>query len=210
MTPHWLMAFQAKGQHVVSWISAHPEDCMVVLTFILALCAAVSCFFACKSVKAMKEMERERVRPMVVLEFLQEIPFYGVRLRNTGLTAARDIAIHMTPKLERYFGNGNDRAIRFLDGKIEFLAPNASFQAILGTLPDIGNANKTLVFKGTIQYSDASGRRYEDAAVLDYSLFDGTGYASKKTLNDIASALGKISQAVDKLGNASRKLQVLV
>ena len=86
---------------------------MVVLTAALAATACISCYLSAENIQAMKEIEIERSRPMVVLEVWQEIPFYGVRLRNAGLTAARDVVVRTVPDIELCFEDPGKTPIRF-------------------------------------------------------------------------------------------------
>ena len=131
----WSKALFAQIGAVIDWLEKHQGLCMVLLTAALAASAFVSCHLSAKNIQAMKDMEIERTRPMVVLEVLQEIPFYGVRLRNAGLTAARDVVVHTVPEIELCFEDPEKPPIRFLKEKIDFLPPNASYQSMLGKIP---------------------------------------------------------------------------
>ncbi|MBR3582732.1 MAG: hypothetical protein IKO01_04735 [Kiritimatiellae bacterium] len=193
----WPKALFARLGTVIDWLETHQGLCMVLLTAALAWSAFVSCHLSAKNIQAMKDMEIERTRPMVVLEYLQEMPLYGVRLRNAGLTAARDVIVHTVPGIELCFDDPEKPPIRFLKEKIDFLPPNASCQAMLGTMPQIQRINKTLVYRGTIQYADAMGRQYTEEVVLDYTLFGGTWYSGKTHIHEIVEELENMQGAIN-------------
>ena len=194
---------------VVRFADSHQGFCMVLLTTALALCAIVSCILAYKNIKALKESELERARPVVILEIIPDVPFYIVRLRNAGLTAARSITVEMSPNMEYCFERWKGKAIGFLNRKIDFLAPNASLQTNIGAFRDIEKHNPALLYKGVVRYLDASGRAYEDLITLDFSLFTDTVYSGKKTINDIGVELEKIRRAIESFGSGFHKLRII-
>lgn len=196
---HWL----------VGVMDRHQGFCMVVLTLLLALCAWQSCKYAAKNIKAMKELETERSRPQVVLEIVQTIPFYGVRMVNLGLTAARSITVEVTPKLTFCFDKWRGRTISFLEHEVEWLAPRASHQTNIGSYQHIEQVNKTLVYRGFVNYKGTDGRTYREPFVIDFSLYKDTVYSGKKTLNEVGVELEKIRRAIELFGSGFHKLRVI-
>ena len=196
---HWL----------VGVMDRHQGFCMVVLTLLLALCAWQSCKYAAKNIKAMKELETERSRPQVVLEIVQTIPFYGVRMVNLGLTAARSITVEVTPKLTFCFDTWRGRPISFLEHEVEWLAPRASHQTNIGSYQHIEQVNKTLVYRGFVNYKGTDGRTYREPFVIDFSLYKDTVYSGKKTLNEVGVELEKIRRAIELFGSGFHKLRVI-
>lgn len=183
--------------------------CMVILTIALASCAIVSCVLAFKNIKIMKESEIERARPIVVLEAIADMPFYLVRMRNTGLTAARNVTVDLSPSVVYCFNSWKGKAIGFLSRTIEFLPPNFVFQTNLGAFCELEAYNPSLMHKGFVRYEDASGRRYEESIVIDFSIFKDTVFSGKKTINDLGVELEKIRRAVDAFGSGFNKLRVI-
>jgi hypothetical protein len=92
---------------------------------------------------------------------------------------------------------------------VEFLPPASVFQTNVGTFNDIEACNPSLVHKGVIKYEDASGRRYKDAIVLDFSMFKDTLFSGKKTINDIGVQLEKIERTLSSFGSGFHKLMVV-
>ena len=205
------MAIISKVQAAITMMDAHQGFCMVLLTAALALCGLVSCALAYKSIKAMKESELERARPMVVLESVKDIPFYGIRMKNTGLTAAHNISVNIAPSLESYLAcrRKGKMPIRFLNQLIAFFPPSASIETLVGTLDEIRQANASMIYQGTIRYADAKGRRYEDAFALDYSLYTTLIYSGKKTIHDIQVELEKMRRVIEHVGSGFYKLRVI-
>lgn len=194
---------------LIGILDRHQGFCMVVLTLLLALCAWQSCRYAAKNIKAMKDLESERSRPQIVLEIVQTIPFYGVRLINLGLTAARSVTVEITPKMTYCFDGWKGRPIGFLEHEVEWLAPRASHQTNIGSYQHIEQVNKTLVYRGFINYKGVDGQVYREPFVLDFSLYKDTVYSGKKTLNEVGVELEKIRRAIELFGNGFHKLRVI-
>jgi hypothetical protein len=201
----------SKVYAAIELMDAHQGFCMVLLTAALALCAGLSCIFAYKSIKAMKESEIERARPMVVLESFNAVPVYGIRMRNTGLTAAHGIAISMKPALESYLMGRTQKAIsiRFLNQPVDFFPPNASVETLVGTLDEIRQANSSMLYQGSIRYSDAKGRRYEDAVTVDFSLYANLVYSGKHTIHHVHAELEKMRRSIENIASGFSKIRVV-
>lgn len=196
-------------KQIVDLAGAHQEFCMVLLTAALALCAFVSCVLAAKNIKAMKENEIEKARPVVTLEIVVELPCYMIRMKNTGLTPARNVSVELTPSVKYCFEKLRGKPIGFLTRIVEFLPPNSVLQTNIGTFTDIEACNPSLVHKGVIRYEDTVGRRYNDAIVLDFSMFKDTLYSGKKTIHDIGVQLEQIQRTLSLFGSGFHKLMVV-
>ena len=194
---------------IIEFCDAHQGFCMVLLTAALALCAIVSCWLAYKNIKALKESEVERARPVVILEIIPDIPFYIIRMKNIGLTAARNVYVEMMPPMEYCFERWKGKAIGFLNRKIDFLPPNASLQTNMGTFLDIQKYNPSLLYRGVVRYAGANRTSYEDLITLDFSLFTDTVYSGKKTIHNIGEEIEKIRRALELFGSGFHKLRVI-
>ena len=194
---------------VAKFVDGHQGFCMVILTIALASCAIVSCVLAYKNIKIMRESELERARPIVVLEAIVDLPSYLVRIRNTGLTAARNVTFDLSPSVVYCFSSWKGKSIGFMSRTIEFLPPNSVFQTSIGLFNDIEAYNPSLMHKGFVRYEDAAGRRYEEAIVLDFSIFKDTVFPGRKTINDLGVELEKIRKSIDAFGSGSKKLRVI-
>ena len=201
-----IMQYAMQG---IKFAENHQGSCMVILTIALAFCAIVSCILTFKNIKIMTESEIERARPIVVLEAIADMPFYLVRMRNTGLTAARNVTVDLSPSVVYCFNSWKGKAIGFLSRTIEFLPPNFVFQTNLGAFCELEAYNPSLMHKGFVRYEDASGRRYEESIVIDFSIFKDTVFSGKKTINDLGVELEKIRRAIDAFGSGFNKLRVI-
>ncbi|MBR3583861.1 MAG: hypothetical protein IKO01_10525 [Kiritimatiellae bacterium] len=166
---------------------------MVLLTIALFICAAASCIIAMKSVHLMKRLDAKRSSPYVIMEATQNIPFYGVRLVNLGLTAARNVKVVMNPKIEMLFGSER-KPIRFLEESIAVLVPKGMCATDFCTWGDLEKSNPSLVYRCTVSYESEWGEKMSNECVLDYSLYDGLAYPEKKTMNDLVKQLENLSR----------------
>ena len=201
-----IMQYAMQG---IKFAENHQGSCMVILTIALAFCAIVSCILTFKNIKIMTESEIERARPIVVLEAIVDLPSYLVRMRNTGLTAARNVTVDLSPSVVYCFDAWKGRTIGFLSRTIEFLPPNFVFQTNLGIFRELEAYNPSLIHKGFVRYEDSSGRRYKESIVLDFSIFKDAVFSGKKTINDLGVELEKIRKAIDAFGRGFNKLQVV-
>lgn len=194
---------------IIKFCDAHQGFCMVLLTAALALCAIISCLLAYKNIKALKENEVERARPIVILEIVPDLPFYIVRMKNTGRTAARNITIEIDPPLKYCFERWVGKTIGFFNRSVDFFPPDYMLQTSIGSFRDIERNNPSLIYNGTLRYEDVRGRHYEDAFTLDFSLFNDMVFSGKKTINDIGAEMEKIRRALELFGNGFNKLRVI-
>lgn len=182
-----------KTTSIFSVFEAHQGGCMVLLTIALFICAAASCIIAMKSVHLMKRLDAKRSSPYVIMEATQNIPFYGVRLVNLGLTAARNVKVVMNPKIEMLFGSER-KPIRFLEESIAVLVPKGMCATDFCTWGDLEKSNPSLVYRCTVSYESEWGEKMSNECVLDYSLYDGLAYPEKKTMNDLVKQLENLSR----------------
>ena len=117
--------------HAISVLDAHQGSCMVLLTIALVACGIISCYIAVKNIRLMRKLEANRSSPYVVLETTQSVPFFGIRMVNMGLTAARNIIVETFPKMRIAFPR-YQKPIGFLDKRLPVLVPQKSYTCDLG------------------------------------------------------------------------------
>ena len=201
-------AFWQKLAHVLSVLDGHDGSCMVLLTIGLVICAVVSCWIAAKNIRLMRQLDAKRSSPYVVIETTQNIPFFGVRLVNMGLTAARNVRVTATPKIEISFPNF-PKAIRFIEEGIAVLVPNETHTTDLGTFEMLQKSNPSLVYRCTVSYESDWGEKFTTECVLDYSLYDGLAYRGTKTVHDLTKQFETFARDFHSFATGFHKLHVL-
>ena len=181
------MGWDAVVNHLsamVHFLDAHQGSCMVLLTAALAFCAFVSCWISSRTVRLMKKLDEKRSSPYIVIETTQSIPFYGVRLMNKGLTAARNIQVESTPQICFTFPNFT-KSIRFLSDGVDVLIPGGSYETAIGSWDTLKMANPALKYQCVIGYESDWGDKFSSRFVLDYSHYEGLANSGKNPINDL-------------------------
>ena len=197
------------ARKVVVFLDHHEGFFMVVLTAALVFIAWRSAKIALKSLDVMKKNDADRTRPYIALEVVDDRPFYGVRMRNSGQTAARNIVVKSCPEMRLVFSSYN-KQIKFLSEPVKYFPPNGCMQTDIGAWRDIENANPEKTYAGTISYEDESGNSYQQDFVLDFSVFTDSVHKSEKTIHDVAQQLEKFTREFGHFASGFHKPHVLV
>ena len=193
---------------MVRFLDAHQGSCMVLLTIGLFICAGVSCWIAAKNIKTMKQLDAKRSSPYVVIETTHNLPYYGVRLVNMGLTTARNVKVTATPKIEIALPNFPN-AIRFIEEGVAVLVPNGAHATDLGTFDMLRKSNPSLVYRCSVSYESDWGEKFSTECVLDYSLYEGLAYRGTKTVHDLTKQFESFAKDFHLLAMGFHKLHVL-
>ena len=193
---------------MVRFLDAHQGSCMVLLTIGLFICAGASCWIAAKNIKTMKQLDAKRSSPYVVIETTHNRPCYGVRLVNMGLTAARNVKVTATPKIEIALPNFPN-AIRFIEEGVAVLIPHDAHATDLGTFDMLRKSNPSLVYRCKVSYESDWGEKFTTECVLDYSLYEGLAYRGTKTVHDLTKQFESFAQDFHLLASGFHKPHVL-
>lgn len=193
---------------VFAFLEAHQGSCMVVLTLMLAFCAAVSCVVAVSSVRVMRNLETQRSRPYVLLETTNSVPFYGVRIVNMGLTAARQVMVETNPKIQTVFPTYR-RPVGFLDRQMSILVPQKTYSTDLGTWEELKRDNPSMIYQCTIRYESEWGEKYASDCVLDYTIYENLAHKSEGTISDLVKKFEEFTRMFGHLTSGFYKLHVL-
>lgn len=193
---------------IISILDSHQGSCMVLLTIALVICSIVSCFIAAKSIKLMRQLDAKRSSPYIVLETTQSIPFYGVRIVNMGLTAAKNIMVETEPKMRIAFSS-YQRPIGFLENKIPVLVPQKYYACDIGSWDDIKKDCPLMVYRCVVRYESEWGEKYESEYVLDYSIYEHLIRREERTLTDLTRRFEEFCRDFRLLASGFHKLHVL-
>lgn len=162
-------------------------------------------------------LEQERSKPIIVVDFVPDIPFFRLRVRNTGQTMAYSIQFAISPEPKLCLGGKkavpqetSDRTIRFVHNGIASLAPGAELTSILGTLDRIEETHGVLSFAGTVRYTDANKNPYESPVDIDLRVYRDLLYSDRKGIDDVAKRLDDIYRELNHLATGFSKPHVLI
>ncbi len=197
------------GRAIVHNLDAHQGFYMVLLTVALVLCAYKSARAAVRNIELIKQNDDKRTLPYVVLEVVNDMPFYGVRMVNLGATAAHNVVVRAEPKIEMVFPNYR-KPIKFLHEPVAYIAPSASFSTDIGSFRDIEKANPSKVYTGTISFENDEGKKFEHEFVLDFTPYTDTVHKDEKTIHHVAKHLEELAREVRHLATGFHKPHVLI
>lgn len=193
---------------VMKILDSHQGSCMVLLTVAMALCSVVSCVIAALSIRLMRKLDLKRSSPYIVLETTQSVPFYGIRIVNMGLTAARNITVESNPKMRIMFQN-YQKPIGFLDNQFAVLVPQKAYACDIGSWNDIRRECPTMMYRCVIRYESEWGEKYESEYVLDYSVYEHLIHREERTLTDLTKKFEEFCREFRHLASGFYKPHVL-
>ena len=193
---------------VVTVLDKHQGSCMILLTIALVACGIISCYIAAKNIKLMRELETKRSSPYVVLETTQSVPFYGVRIVNMGLTAARNIIVETQPKMRIAFPR-YQKPIGFVDKILQVLVPQKAYSCNIGSWHDLKKECPSLVYRCIVRYESEWGEKYESEYTLDYSVYEHLIHRDERTLTDLTKKFEDFCREFHNLATGFYKPHVL-
>lgn len=207
---------------MIEWCNANSGFVMTILTliYVVATIIVVALMLranrlTARSMQIAVQLDKERSKPVVIMEVVPDIPFFRLKVRNIGLTAAHRIKFAVTPEPKLCFGGKDqipiekkERTIQFVSEGIQSLPPQGEVSTTLGTLERIEESLDSLHFCGKITYTDLLGDSHETIVDFDLSIFKDLVYTGKKTIDTVARELEKIRQELDHIGSGVHKPHV--
>ncbi len=161
-------------------------------------------------------LELDRSKPVVVVDFVPDIPFFRLRVRNTGLTTAYNIRFNIAPEPRISLGGDKaiprektEKGIHFITKGIASLAPGAELTSALGTLARIEEVHGALQFRGKITYNDHSSNEHSMPVDIDLHIYRDLLYSGRKGVHDVAKSLEDIHRVLNHLATGFSKPHVL-
>lgn len=169
-----------------------------------------------KATETAIELERQRSRPVVILEFKQDSIMWTLKIKNLGLSVARNIKFSVSPEPKMLFGGANEvpkekreRSIPIFQNGMASLAPGSEYSTVIGGFDRMKEEYKGLSFSGDIKYTDETGYTYSTPVEIDLSIYESTTYLSRNGLHEIGRELEKIYRELMKIGSGFSKPRIL-
>jgi len=208
---------------MIEWCNANSGFVMTILTMIYVVATVVVVCLMIganrltgRSLQIAVHLDKERSKPVVIMEVVPDIPFFRLKVRNIGLTAAHNVKFAVKPEPRLCFGGRNqipadktERKIQFIAEGIRSLPPQGEVSTTLGTLKRIEEGLGSLHLHGKISYTDPLGDAHETVVDSDLSIYRGLAYPGKKTIDTVAKELEKIRQELGHIGTGFHKPNVL-
>ena len=173
----------------------------VVATIVILYVMTRSNHLTARSVEHAQQVHREQTRPYVVFDIVVRDRGVYIDLQNHGSTPAINVAVTCSPTPVSL---GNDHTSTLLRNTIAFLAPGRQLTDFLDTSPNFHTKN-SLLFTGSVSYSDTGGNQYAEDFALDLGYYPDTHAVGRKEvgeeLNRIREELRDINRAIGSLNN---------
>ncbi len=178
------------------------------------LVVGVAAVVAYGQLSEIKRTRQEQTRPYVIVYLVAEPSGHLVHLvlENIGTTPAHDVVVNFDPPLVSTFDWW--RPPVFLERPIGFLAPGQSIKTILDSSLERGKAVKAGrelrgEFVADLRYRDSAGTPYhEKGLALAVDIGDGTFFATRKSVHNVAVTLEKIERVLDRVASGYSELRV--
>ena len=191
---------------IINWCNTNSGFATALLTliYVVATCVMVAMMMHAntlnrRATQVTIELERQRTRPVVTIEFIRESPVWTLRVKNAGLSVARNITFLISPEPRMCFGGENaipkakiERRLPLFASGVPSLAPSGEITTALGTLARMKEALGGLRFRGEISYQDEAGTPYTSPVDIDLGVYESLTYLSRKGLHEIGTELEKI------------------
>jgi len=208
---------------MINWCNANAGfvSSLLTLVYVLANLIIVGVMIHAnklnrKATETAVQLERQRSRPVVVLEFIRESGVWTLRVKNAGLSVARSITFSISPEPKMCFGGENavpkektEKRLPLFQNGMPSLAPGGEITTALGTLARMKEAFGGLRFRGTITYTDEAGTGYSSPVDIDLGVYESLTYLSRKGLHEIGTELEKLQREIHLLASGFYKPHVL-
>jgi hypothetical protein len=143
------------------------------------------------------ERERRRWRPYIVFDLEPRLGLVWVVLRNMGVSAAREVRVHVEPTLLTEI-NGSEVQSALTRGPIAFLAPGRALEDLLDEGGVVLRRYPDPIFRGRVTYLDLNDKSYDESFTVDLRLVMDTTDCVQD--NQSRSEGERIARAIRELG----------
>ena len=171
---------------------------------ISALAAVAAVLVTIWSLHTNKRLEKAKMRPNVIIAIVNSGNVYNLVVRNTGLTAALDVKVHVSPPIRIDLSPSVKGDIPFLEHPIPYLQPGGELRsAFIAGYDNLKGISNELRFSFDVEYVDSYGERFSEKQKLDVRLMEDSAVLKGSSVKDIVDGIAKVEKAIQKI--AERK-----
>ena len=181
---------------------------MIILTTLYVILTGVYAYLTYRimaanhaAVNAMRDQIVASVRPYVYFDLVLDGPLVEGILKNTGVTAAYDVFVSLTPAIAAHLRE-TAKAPCLIGKIISFFAPERRVREFLGSFAELKETNASLIFTGEITYFDAEKRKYSESFQINLNTMQDMLYVGRTTvereLEKMNNSLSDLVKAVNK------------
>lgn len=201
---------------MIEWLNANQGFALTLLTLIYVVANIIIVVImtranklTAESINTAIQLDRERTRPSILFHLDTGLSgFVEASLKNIGATTAFDIMVSVAPKLNTSVGG--HIIVDFAEEPVASLPPGASISTLIGVFHKIEDEYPELVYKGDVQYVDATGKHFTEPFKIDLSIHKHLQHLARNDIHDVAIQLEKIHRTLDGISSGFRKPLVRV
>ena len=140
------------------------------------------------------------MRPIVSVEIVNIENVYNLIVRNTGLTAAFDVKINVSPPMRINLNTTLNGDIPFLKYPIPYLQSGGEFKcAFIAGYDNLKRISKELLFSFEVEYSDRDGGKFNEKQNLDVRLIAEAAVLRETGMKEVVAGIVKVEKAILKI-----------
>lgn len=198
---------------LINWANTNQGAVMVLLTLVYVAATIVIAALgwmanriSTQNLKQAIELEHQRSRPYMIFDIVIKKSLVHASLKNIGQTAARNVYVSISPKLEETAPSRPPRGCGLTERSISFIPPGQELKDFVGVFPKFFELYPSLRFEGKIRYIDSRGENHEESFLLDLAYLTGIVTISEpstaKSVNEIAKEARALVRSVEHIRHA--------
>jgi hypothetical protein len=196
----------------IQWCNQNAGFVSAILTFSYVAATIWLVLLSRRQLHLALQLERDRLRPVVIIDLVVELPLVHLSIKNFGPTTARDVKIQVTPPIQSVYGanpsGSYERAepIPVLENGVPMLPPGKEIRGLVGQWTHVNSYNPTMRFIGEISYWNTEGRSfYREPINVDLSSVVRLRQIQRYTVHDLAKILKDIREDLNNIATGYRK-----
>ena len=156
---------------------------LVIATFLLVFVTAAYAWSTYLAVDTMRAQIVASARPYVCLDFVPEGPCIEAVLRNTGSSAAHDVTVSLTPRVNIKL-RGAPQGSSLMTQSVSLMPPRKEFREFLGNFAELEADNASLRWTGEVAYFDSSRHKFTETFTIDVRSRKDMAYIGRTTIEE--------------------------
>lgn len=183
-----------------------------LITLLLWVTAVVTVVYAARQWRDTRAANLETMRPYVLATaepLLSDRQVFDRSIRNIGQRPAIDVRVEIDPPPRRSSDPAEGPTLgklRMLNEPIAMIAPGQDMRTLWDDHAKRHEVDLPWVHRVKIEYSDTSGHRFAEQAIIDLSAMCGTGWRVEKTIHDVGQAVERIARSSERTLDVQRRL----
>jgi hypothetical protein len=199
---------------MLNFLNQNSGALIVIFTAVVTFSTVIYALLTAMLVTETRRMRQAQTEPkvqIIVKQWDQWINIVHICIRNIGLGPAYDISFNVSADAG---GEGAEKLItdftkaNFFRIGLKYLGPGQELVPGYSQMTKDFEKKIESILVFTVQYQDATGKKYQESFRIDFSEFKGTTRIGKPHLYAIAENLEKIEKDISNIATGFKRIQV--